>query len=491
MPVGDISRLDAIGVERARAIRARVRATGFVERTPHPAETAATGMPQELRVPLVQWALDRDAHPAAGLALLFEHLLPIPRAVADRTFGAEMLGWLLEAGIVERVTDRVRARLRLAVMDGVFIWCDDPSGGEDAVMSPGPTTLDLLTAFPSPVNGSVLDVGTGPGTLALVAAKRGADRVVATDVSERAIALTRFNAAFNELKVDARVGDLLGPVASERFDWIVAQPPYVTHPPDEPGVAFLHGGTMGDELAMRLLAGVVPRLRSPGLALVLFDSPDRPKSTLAERVRAVVGAEADIAVLGQPGLGPDRQALGYAALADPTFGDRYAQAAVRYRAHLERQRVADVMHSLVVVRTLDRPKPQGWDMSLLVARFPERWEEMREFLRSIDLAHSGDDAIAAARTRPRPGARVVIERAPGASRDAEERSVRFASPSIALDRELTQAGAVIFDLLAAEPSVAMAIDRFARAMDRPAGEVRTLVTSFVRDCLLRALLVPD
>jgi hypothetical protein len=138
-----------------------------------------------------------------------------------------------------------------------------------------------------------------------------------------------------------------------------------------------------------------------------------------------------------------------------------------------------------------RATKDGWTMSLVVPRFPETWDEVRAFLRGIDLAVAGEDALAVARVRPRDGAMVVTERAPGASRDGEVRSIRFAKQSIALERELTQAGAVIFDLLAAESSVASTIERFARAMDRPVSEVRPLVTSFVRDCLTRALLVPD
>ena len=491
MPVADLTRLATITADRARAIRARVNALGFADRVPHPAETGVSGMPQELRHPLVKWALDRDAHPAAGLALLFEHLLPIPRSAAERALGAELTGWLIEAGILEERHVEVAARLRLVVMGGVFIWCDQPSAGEEAVMTPGPTTLDLLAVLPSRMTGAVVDIGTGPGTLALVAASRGADRVVATDITDRAVELTRFNAAFNELSVDVRRGDLFAPIDSMRFDWIVAQPPYVTHPPDQPGVAFLHGGAMGDELAMRLLAGVTAHLRPRGVALVLFDSPERPKGSLAERVRAVVDGDVDVAVMGQPGLGPDRQALGYAALADPTFGEGYAAAAVRYRAHLAAQKITDVLHSLVTIRAHERTERRGWDVSLLVARFPESWEELRDFLRGIDLAVAGEDAIAQARVRPRSGARIVIERDPGASRDGEERSIRFGGPSLALDREVTQAGAAIFDLLAAEGSVAAATERFARAMDRPVTEVRSLVTAFVRDCLLRALLVPD
>jgi SAM-dependent methyltransferase len=400
--------------------------------------------------------------------------------------------WLLEAGILVEESGGVRSRFQMVVADDVFLWCDQASGGADAVMTPGPTTADLLRALPARIGGSFLDLGTGPGTLALVAARRGADRVVATDINDRALALTRFNAGFNGLRVDTRAGDMFAPVADERFDWVVSQPPYVTHPSDEPGVIFLHGGAMGDELAFRFLEGLAPRLRPHGIGLALFDSPDRRDVTLHDRVRQAIGDRVDVAVFSQAGLGPDRQALGYASLADPTFGPRYREAAVRYRAHLERQRITDVTHSLVVARSPVRDDHEGWTMSLTVARFPDDWDEIRQFTRGVDLAVAGEDAIAAARVRPRDGATVTIERAPGAARDAETRSVRFGSAaSLALDRELTQAGAVIFDLLAAESSVASTIERFAAAMERPVSDVRPLVTDFVRDCLTRALLVPD
>ena len=492
MPFGDLSRLAAITPERAKTIRARVLAARYGEREPLPPETTSTTlMPEELRVPLVRWSLERDIHPAAGLALLFQHLLPVHRAQVERALGADAIGWLVDAGLIAERDGTLEPRFRLVVADDVFIWCDEANAGPDAVMTPGPTTADLIALIPTPVGGSVLDIGTGPGTLALVAARRGATRVVATDISERAIALTRFNAAFNEIPLEVRLGDLYAPVSTERFDWIMAQPPYVTHPADEPGVTFLHGGAMGDELAMAVLEGVDAHLRKRGVAMVLFDSPVRPDASLEARVRGAVGPNVDVATFSQPGLHPDRQALGYASLADPTFGRRYEETAVRYRAHLHAKRISEVTHSLVVVRAPDRREHAAWTAALTVARFPEEWSELSGFMRGIDLAATGEDALATARVRPRPGAMIVIEREPGAARDRETRSIRFATANIALDRELTQAGGVIFDLLAAESSVASAIDRFAAAMERPPSEVRPLVTSFVRDCLVRALLVPD
>jgi methylase of polypeptide subunit release factors len=490
--LADLSHLGVLTKEHAAEFRGRVLSLKFDTRPSLPVETqSGTFMPEELRVPLIEWALRRDAHPAAGLALLFLHLLAVPADVVDRALGKDLRSSLVAAGMLREEGSAIRSALRMVTADGVFIWCDDHAGGTEAVMTPGPTTGDLLAVMPRPISGSLLDVGTGPGSIALVAKRRGADRVVATDISERALELARFNAAFNDLSIEIRAGDMFAPVSGERFDWIVAQPPYVTRPSDEPGVTFLHGGPKGDELAFRYLEGLPKHLRPRGIALALFDSPVRPTESLPDRVRRTVGDHLDVVVFNEVGLGPDRQALGYAALTDPSFGPRYRESAVRYREHLERERIDEVTHSMVIARASESAEHEGWTMSLVVPRFPDRWDEARAFIRGIDIAVAGEDALANARVRPREGALMNIERAPGSSRDAELRSIHFASPSVAVDRELTQAGAVIFDLLAAESSVTSAIERFARAMERPVSEVRPIVTAFVRDCLMRALLVPD
>ncbi|HYF26967.1 MAG TPA: HemK2/MTQ2 family protein methyltransferase [Baekduia sp.] len=97
------------------------------------------------------------------------------------------------------------------------------------VFEPRSDTWMLATALTEamPRRARVLDVCTGSGAIAVVAARHGAREVVAVDVSRRAVLTARLNARRNGVRVDARRGDLLAPVAGEQFDLIVSNPPYV------------------------------------------------------------------------------------------------------------------------------------------------------------------------------------------------------------------------------------------------------------------------
>ncbi len=73
----------------------------------------------------------------------------------------------------------------------------------------------------------VLDLCTGSGFLAIVAAQSGAEDVTAIDISRRAIFATRLNARLNAARVHAVRGDLFAAVPGQRFDLIVSNPPYL------------------------------------------------------------------------------------------------------------------------------------------------------------------------------------------------------------------------------------------------------------------------
>ena len=81
---------------------------------------------------------------------------------------------------------------------------------------------------------TVLDLGTGTGVLALVAAKLGAARVVATDSNPKAVENARRNVArfsLGERIEIAGPGDLFGPVGDRTFDVIVFNAPWIQGEP--------------------------------------------------------------------------------------------------------------------------------------------------------------------------------------------------------------------------------------------------------------------
>lgn len=74
----------------------------------------------------------------------------------------------------------------------------------------------------------VLDIGTGTGAIAIVAKKqRSNDDVTGTDLSPKALAVAKENAAANGVEVRFLEGDLTAPVKDEKFDVILSNPPYI------------------------------------------------------------------------------------------------------------------------------------------------------------------------------------------------------------------------------------------------------------------------
>jgi release factor glutamine methyltransferase len=97
-----------------------------------------------------------------------------------------------------------------------------------AVLVPRPETELLVDLALARKPASVVDIGTGSGAIAL-AIKRHlpAARVVATDASAAALEVARRNAVRFNLDVELRHGRWFEPLAGERFEAIISNPPYV------------------------------------------------------------------------------------------------------------------------------------------------------------------------------------------------------------------------------------------------------------------------
>jgi len=78
---------------------------------------------------------------------------------------------------------------------------------------------------------TLADIGTGSGAIAIALAKHIPNsRVIATDISERALTIAKQNAQDMGVadRIDFRQGDLLEPITGERLRYLVSNPPYIS-----------------------------------------------------------------------------------------------------------------------------------------------------------------------------------------------------------------------------------------------------------------------
>lgn len=133
-------------------------------------------------------------------------------------------------------------------------------------VSPASTTLAQIT-MRTPV-ASALDLGTGCGVQSLHLS-RHAERVVGTDVNERALDCARLGTALSGADVDLRTGSLYEPVDADTFDLIVTNPPYVMSPPSGERLTYRETGFTGDALTEAVIRQAPAHLNPGGSLQVL------------------------------------------------------------------------------------------------------------------------------------------------------------------------------------------------------------------------------
>src|SRR5215472_613901 len=327
-----------------------------------------------------------------------------------------------ELGLVEIAGSEVRAVLQLRCFQGLVLAFDFVRRGPrglrgDYVMGVSPSSLVLAGMTVRRNNQAALDLGSGCGIEAFLAA-RHSRRVVAVDFNPRAVAITRFNAALNLVdNVECRQGDMFAPVEGEAFDLIVSNPPFIISPDHEH--MFLNSGTEGDDACRRIVKQAPRFLEEDGYCIFNANWEVVEGEDWQRRLaRWFEGSGCDGLVLHHGTKEPAE----YAAQWIETESDEPAEfqrAFDRWMSYYAARRIAGLAAGVIVMRRV--PGRANWfaadaappGIAVSAGDDVEQLVEARTFLHSL----SHPDDLLGARLRLAPNVRLeqISEREVGAA----------------------------------------------------------------------------
>jgi Methyltransferase small domain len=400
----------------------------------------------------------------------------VPESLVAKTFPG-LLHDLTGAGILVAHGNQVRAGIDIRPYRDWWVAADLTPGLDgcrapmrpDYVLGVSPASLSLVDLTVPVKVGSALDVGTGCGVQALHLGGQ-ADRVTGTDVNHRALELAALTAALNEADIDLRAGSLFEPVAGERFDLVVSNPPFVVAPPSTDRLSYRETGFAADAVVELLVREAPDRLSDGGWLQTLANWVHVRGRDWRDRVGEWLGDRSAWAVQREV-LGPEEYVelwLRDAGLpGTPKYLDRY-DAWLRW---FDEQRVEAIGMGWVVLHNVAGPQTcEHWPYDVEQPLGPHVLERIRreesvpQDIRSMRLRTATD---VVEERRGEPGAEhpetIVLRRHRGMRR-AEQVDAVLAGFVGACDGELT-AGQIL-DALA---------ELLGNDTDGYAGRIRELV----------------
>ncbi|HEV8041397.1 MAG TPA: methyltransferase [Bryobacteraceae bacterium] len=332
---------------------------------------------------------ERDAQALAMELFLLQGA--VPAGELHRLFSKRGREVLLQTGILEIDAEGLaRARASIFPVGDRLIFSDHawhklPHPGyttvpRDLVMFVGSDSRWLARATVRRPVHSALDLCTGSGVQALLAAPH-ARRVVAVDINPRAVQCARFNAAISGASnMEVAEGNLFEPVsATERFDLITANPPFVSSPVDE--LMFRDGGPSGEDIQRRIVAALPRYLAPGGIAQIVTELGEREGESIVKRVRQWLdGAAMDIHILRLRTYSAGYYAIGHAA-SEGGYGN-YLESVGAWAANLRDQGYARIISVLIAFEWSDPAAGAPWD------RVDESQPPKREAGREVEAVFS-------------------------------------------------------------------------------------------------------
>jgi len=180
---------------------------------------------------------------------------------------------------------------------GLFLVSDRWSSPEDApiemaadVVYPAVTvnTGHFVDTLPDEPCDSFLDLCSGSGVAALLAARRYARHAWSTDVTEASTRCAEFSRLLNGIEnLTVAQGDLYQAAGKRTFDRIAANPPYM--PSLRPAEIYAYGGELGDQITRRIVEALPEYLRPGGRFYAVTAGPDRDGEGFEVRMRSWLG----------------------------------------------------------------------------------------------------------------------------------------------------------------------------------------------------------
>jgi SAM-dependent methyltransferase len=325
-------------------------------------------------VPPAEVLMVLDRPEDARLARLHEIFLngeTVSRVRAAQAVDPVPLGDLIEAGLLETVGDDVRAMVRMATIGGVILAGDVPSawGDENFVTSLSVPGRTVAYATVRRDVGTALDVGTGSGIQALLAAQH-AERVVGTDVNPHALWLAELGQQLTGIDNTTWIeGAWFEPARGERFDLVVVNPP-VTISPDHALLA-RDSAMGGEDLSRQMVRDAADHLADGGFATVLCNWSHRAGGWEMAPRDWVAGVGCDAVVINVA----SQDALAYAMgnLLDHPGQDpaQTAESIKRWTDHYRQTGVELIAIGLVVLRRRTAGTP--WVQAFQASGAPSGW----------------------------------------------------------------------------------------------------------------------
>ncbi len=382
-----------------------------------------------LDIDLYERRLAEEHSRAATLGKLF--LLGRPVAVGDaaRALDPVETPALVQMGLAELDNGVVRPLARVSPHEGVLVAFDVLTGSDppDFVTgsSPAARRVERLT-IRRPVS-AALDLGTGSGLQALLTA-RHAERVVGVDVNERGLAFARFNAALNGLSnIDFREGSWFEPVGDERFDLIVANPPYVVSPDSE--FLYRDGDLAADAVTQQLLREAPAHLEEGGFAHVMGNWAHARDDDWRAPVEAwLAGSGCDALLLNYGSLDPVLYAAHWNHLLAAEGRRPFLSAVDRWLDYYRREGIETITEGMVVLRR--RAEGRNWVRAIEVPSGPTgpAGDQVLRLFEARDRRDglADDETVLGTRFTAAPGLRLSL-RAERATVELEA-GIGFAAP---------------------------------------------------------------